>query len=421
MAAVRLNPKFRPLTQPYRFKVMYGGRGGGKSWAAALVLVSHANKQRIKVVCARAFQNSIAESSKELVEACIRKLGLEYRFKITEKEIINVVTKSRFIFIGIERNPGAVKSLEGCDICWVEEANQVGRKALDMLIPTIRKNKSEIWFTFNPEIEEDPVYKDFVTNTPDNCVLIKINYTDNPDCPQVLIDEANRCKMLSEARYRHIWLGEPGWPDEALYSADDFPVVDDPQYDVVFVTADTAMVGKPDADGTGICIWGATYGPDHTRTLTLLDWDKRQVDGRLLGDMVKPFIRSAQSYAQQRMADGYDCEYKGIWIEAKGSGIMLLQSLEAENVMCFPLDGRHWGQRAKGDRAIGTSTIIKNQQVQFSRHAAEKMVNFKGSNENHFYRELKSFRTAIREQEDDLIDNLNYAVILVWELGDNDK
>lgn len=421
MAVVKMNPIFKPLTDPMRFKVLYGGRGGGKTWAVGFILAHQSNRQRIKIVCARAFQNSIAESSKEMIESCIRMLGIEHRFKITEKEIINIHTKSRFIFIGIERNPGAVKSLEGADICWVEEANQCGRDAIDMLIPTIRKPNSEVWFSFNPELDTDPVYVDFVTNKPDNCTLIKVNYTDNPDCPQVLLDEAERCKALSESRYRHIWLGEPGWPDEALYSLDDFPVIENPAYDMVFVTADTAMVGKPDADGTAICVWGATYGSPNERRLVLLDWDKRQVDGRLLADMVKPFIQSAQSYVFERMQAGHECEYKGIWIEAKGSGIMLLQSLEAENVDCFQLDGRHWGARAKGDRAIGTSTIVKNRQVQFSRHAAEKVVNFKGSIENHFYRELKSFRTAIREQEDDLIDNLNYAVILTWELGDNDK
>lgn len=418
--AVKLNPLFKPLIKAKRFKVMYGGRGGGKSWAAAHVLVMQSNKQRLKIVCARAFQNSIAESSKELIESCIRQQRLESRFKITEKEIVHVITGARFIFIGIERNPGAVKSLEGCDICWVEEANQIGRKALDMLLPTIRKPNSEIWFTFNPDLEEDPVYNDFVKNQRDDAVLIPINYTDNPDCPQVLIDEAERCRALSESRYRHIWLGEPGWPDEALYHIDDFPIVDDPVYDVVFVIADTAMVGKPDADGTAITIWGGQYGDANSARLTLLDWDKRQIDGRLLKDMTLPFISSAQAYAEAMTARRRACHYAGAWIEAKGSGIILLQQLEAIGKTCQPLDRKHWTNRAKGDRAVGASHIIKSHQVQISRAAYEKTINFKGSIENHLLRELKNFRVSVREQEDDLVDNVNYAVILFWELENDD-
>lgn len=418
--AVRLNPIFRPLVKAKRFKVLYGGRGGGKSWAAGHVLVSQASKQRLKIVCARAFQNSIAESSKELIESCIRMQGLEDQFKITEKEITNRVTGSRFIFIGIERNPGAVKSLEGCDICWVEEANQIGRKALDMLIPTIRKPNSEIWFTFNPDIEDDPVYADFVKNPRDDAVLVKINYTNNPDCPQVLIDEAERCRVISESRYRKIWLGEPGWPYEALYTPDDFPIVDDPEYDVVFAITDTAMVGKPDADGTAITIWGGKFGDANSAYITLLDWDKRQVDGRLLKDMVTPFIASANAYAQAKIEQGRACNYAGLWVEAKGSGLILLQQLEASRVLCHPLDRKQWGHRSKGDRALGTSHIIKSRQVRISRHAYEKTINFKGTIENHFYREVKNFRLSVRDQEDDLVDNLNYAVIMFWELESDD-
>lgn len=203
--------KFAPLYQPYRHKALFGGRGSGKSHGIgeALVIISAQSEKRI--VGARQFQNSIRDSSKTLIEQKIRKLKLEKQFFIGKTEIVNEKTGSRFTFIGLERNPDSARSLEGCDICWVEEARNISQTSIDTLVPTIRKKGSEIWWSWNPVKPEDPIEKMFRTgNTaPHRSYIQHIGYQDNPwffstEMPA----EMRRAMRENLKRYQHIWLGE---------------------------------------------------------------------------------------------------------------------------------------------------------------------------------------------------------------------
>lgn len=207
---VYFGERFMPLFERYRHKAFFGGRGSGKSHAIATALVIISNKHNLLIVCARQFQNSIKDSSKELIETKIRLLGLESNFKITDREIINVMTGARFIFIGLDRNPESAKSLEGADICWVEEARTINERSMEILIPTIRKPGSEIWWSWNPEQADDPVDFYFRGATPPpNSLIQRVGIEDNPwfyhsEMPHEMwhMQEGN------PKRYRHVWLGE---------------------------------------------------------------------------------------------------------------------------------------------------------------------------------------------------------------------
>ncbi|EFO3873569.1 PBSX family phage terminase large subunit [Escherichia coli] len=204
-----INPIFEPLIEAHRYKVAKGGRGSGKSWAIARLLVEAARRQPVRILCARELQNSISDSVIRLLEDTIEREGYSAEFEIQRSMIRHLGTNAEFMFYGIKNNPTKIKSLEGIDICWVEEAEAVTKESWDILIPTIRKPFSEIWVSFNPKNILDDTYQRFVVNPPDDICLLTVNYTDNPHFPEVLRLEMEECKRRNPTLYRHIWLGEP--------------------------------------------------------------------------------------------------------------------------------------------------------------------------------------------------------------------
>jgi phage terminase large subunit len=217
LAKVDLLPVFYRLIDgtSKRFTVYHGGRGGAKSVNVAMALVLLTQWDKLRIVCGRQFQNSIQESAYQEIVAAIDRLGVGYDFDVTEKYIKNKRTGARFIFRGVEKNPQAVKSLANVDIYWGEEANDYNKTSLDLLIPTIRKAGSRFIFTMNIGLTTDPMYTRFIENPNERTDCIAINYTDNPWCPQELIDEANDCLARSPEDYDHIWLGKPWTRSEA--------------------------------------------------------------------------------------------------------------------------------------------------------------------------------------------------------------
>lgn len=191
-----------------RFKVLYGGRGSSKSWTVAQALIELADSVPLFILCAREVQKSIKDSSKKLLEDTIKRYGLQDRFTCTLSEIRNNATGSVFIFSGLRDSDG-LKSAEGVDICWIEEANTISQKSIDDVIPTIRKKNSEVWFTFNPDQPDDPIYNKFVGSEPPEGAIVKlVNFMDNPWFPKVLHKEMEDCRTRNPDKYRHIWLGE---------------------------------------------------------------------------------------------------------------------------------------------------------------------------------------------------------------------
>lgn len=190
-----------------RYKVAYGGRGSGKSWAAARCLIALAVKSKIRVLCTRQLQTSIANSVHKLLSDTIQELGLSDSFEITRDQI-RCINGSEFFFKGIQNNVNEIKSIEGINYCWVEEAQSVSENSWEVLIPTIRKENSEIWITFNPDREEDATYQRFIVNPPPDSIIKLVNYTDNPWFPDVLRKEMEYCKETDYGKYEHIWLGK---------------------------------------------------------------------------------------------------------------------------------------------------------------------------------------------------------------------
>ena len=194
------------LFEPCRYKVAYGGRGGAKSWGIARALLILAAKSQLRILCAREFQTSIKDSVHKLLSDQIEALGLLGFYEITQTAIRGK-NGSEFAFVGLKNNVANVKSFEGVDICWVEEAQTVSRLSWNTLIPTIRKEKSEIWISFNPELESDETYQRFVLNPPANSKVVKINWSDNPWFPETLKLEKDALKARDIEAYNTVWEG----------------------------------------------------------------------------------------------------------------------------------------------------------------------------------------------------------------------
>lgn len=202
------NP-FTELYRPHRYKVFFGGRGSGKSFSVAQALVLIASRVEVRVLCCREIQNSIRDSSYQLLKDMVGRLGLESRFVFTDQEIRCPSTGARFIFKGLLRNEQSVKSTEGIDICWVEEAQTVSEVSWEVLIPTIRKANSEIWVTFNPLNADDPTTERFINHPPPEAYVRKVNFDENPFFPEELRREMEWDKKNDFEKYLHIWEGYP--------------------------------------------------------------------------------------------------------------------------------------------------------------------------------------------------------------------
>lgn len=200
--------KLRFLFEPARYKVLYGGRGGAKSWGVARALLLEGVQKPIRVLCAREFQNSIRESVHHLLESQIEALGLKSFYEIQTATIIGI-NGTEFVFTGLHNNTNGIKSFEAIDRVWVEEAQSVSKKSWDDLIPTIRKLGSEIWITYNPELESDETHQRFVINPPSDAIVAKVNWQDNPwfedtTLPQERLDTLKR----DPEGYQNIWEGK---------------------------------------------------------------------------------------------------------------------------------------------------------------------------------------------------------------------
>ena len=209
-AKARFPAKLKCLFVPEkaRYRVLYGGRGGSKSWNIARALLLKGCEQKIRVLCAREYQTSIKDSVHKLLCDQIFALGIEAHYEITERSLRGT-NGTEFIFVGVKNNTNNVKSIEGIDICWVEEAQSVTPNSWNVLVPTIRKADSEIWISFNPELPTDETWKRFVMNPPENAVVQKINWSDNPYFPEVLDLERRALQGRDMEAYNNVWEGIP--------------------------------------------------------------------------------------------------------------------------------------------------------------------------------------------------------------------
>lgn len=198
----------KPLRHPSRYKVLWGGRGGGKSYAIADQLLVEGTQSPQRILCAREYQASIKDSVHRLLADRIEHWGLSGFYDVQRDTIIGR-NGTTFIFRGVRHNVQSIKSMSGLTRVWVEEAQTVSEESWRILIPTIRDEGSEIWLSLNPNRKEDATSQRFIENPPDECVKIKINWDGNPYFPDTLDRERKRDReRLDPATYAHIWDGE---------------------------------------------------------------------------------------------------------------------------------------------------------------------------------------------------------------------
>jgi len=205
---LKITKQFKPFLDPqYRYLVSYGGRGGAKSWSIAQILVLRAFQKPTRILCVREVQRSISESVLQLLADTIERMGLRDYFDVQKTQIIGT-NGSRFIFEGVKSNISKVKSMEGIDICFCEEADQLSYSSWMTLIPTVRKEGSQFMISFNPNDEMDDTYQRFVVNTPPQTYVVKTNWSENPWFPNQLNKERLYLKEKNTDLYNHIWEGE---------------------------------------------------------------------------------------------------------------------------------------------------------------------------------------------------------------------
>lgn len=202
------------LFLPKRYKIAHGGRGGAKSWSFARVLLILGAQKRLRILCLREIQNSIDESVKKLLEDQAEALGLQGFYRSTSKRIIGA-NGTVFLFFGLNHGVRKLKSMEGIDIVWIEEADQIREGNWDILIPTIRRDPpwgpfgegSEIWISFNPHLATDATYRMFVLKPPKDSYVVRINYRDNPFFGPTLEKERLDLKERDPDKYLNVYEG----------------------------------------------------------------------------------------------------------------------------------------------------------------------------------------------------------------------
>lgn len=200
-------PAFKGLFTPKRYKIYYGGRGGGKSQAVALALLAKGMQTPTRVLCTRELQISIADSVHRLLSDLIRKHHLEGFYEILQTTIRGK-NGTEFLFKGLKHNITEIKGLEGIDLVWVEEAENISERSWELLIPTIRKDGSEIWIVLNPRNATDPTYRRFIAQQHDDVMACKVSWRDNPFFPDVLRKEMEKLQQIDPEAAAHIWEGE---------------------------------------------------------------------------------------------------------------------------------------------------------------------------------------------------------------------
>lgn len=218
--------KLQCLFKANRYKFIRGGRGSGKSWGIARALLILGAGKKLRILCTREVQKSIKQSVHQLLSDQIQSLGLGQFYEVLATEIRGA-NGTQIFFAGLsDMTADSIKSFEGCDIVWLEEAQTLTKRSLTILIPTIRKEGSEIWASYNPELETDPIHDMAVVNPPPGAVSVLMNYNDNPWFPGTLEAERLHAKAtMRPADYAHVWEGQCKPAVEGAIYADEIAAV----------------------------------------------------------------------------------------------------------------------------------------------------------------------------------------------------
>ena len=212
---VQFPEKALPLFTPAPYKVMYGGRGGSKSWDMARAILALGANRKLFVVCGREIQRSIKDSVHKLLSEQVSELGLSSLYDVQEQKILGK-NGTEIVFVGVRNNITSIKSMEGIDIFWLTEAVHVSNHTWDTLLPTVRRDPpfgpfgkgSEVWLDFNPDLATDDTYQRWVLNPPADCLVIEVNWNDNPWFPDILKRQMEEMRLRDHDEYLTVWEGK---------------------------------------------------------------------------------------------------------------------------------------------------------------------------------------------------------------------
>jgi len=438
---LQLTDDFWPLlTQRGRYKVYFGGRGAGKSIAIAKALLWLSVRVKIRVLCTREIQHTIAQSVHAGLRAAIDDMGYSRYFTITNNAIRSLVG-SEFIFMGLRADPMEIKSLHGINIVWVEEAQAVSERSWDILTKTIRKIKDtdadpEIWVSFNPFAEDDATYKLFIKGKtsierhfPGSFVKL-VNWDHNPwfascgleaerqaDIARIdeCVDEAGKTEAY--LKVLHIWEGRVHkLPGGNFFSLNSMLIEGKPAQmpshpTFIFCAIDTAMKTGKERDGCGIVYFALDIFNTCEYPLYILDWDYFQMDGAFLVEYLPTIYGKLEHFAQVTKAlQGA----KGAHIEDQQSGTILIQQAENLGYEVHRIQSKLM-MMGKSERCLNVSGYVHLGQVKIIQEAFEKSVTYKGETKNHLLDQVLSFSASVKEAAnvwDDLRDAWAYGIAI---------
>lgn len=414
----KLNPALREFwTTPARNRILCGGRASSKSWDAAGFAIFLAQFAEVKFLCVRQFQNNIAESVYSLLKIQIKRFGLSDKFKITENKITCIATGSEFSFYGLWKNIEEIKSFEGVDVLWIEEAHGLTEEQWQILEPTIRKEGSQVWIVFNPRFSHDFVYENFILTPQPDTIIRKINYDENPFLSETLLKIIKAA--MDKPWFAHVYLGMVRDGDQffALPAmlVDGAGVSEIVSVDYVFAVIDTAIKDGKEHDGTGVVFFGHTKNRGYP--LIILDYDYVQIKGSVLEEWLPGIFDNLEHLSRQHIAIMGSA---GVFIEDKGSGTILLQQAEKHGWPAQPIPA-NLTAAGKDGRAISVSGYVFQEMVKFTEHAYKKTIEFKGVRKNHLLSQVVSFRPGDKDaykRADDLLDCFTGGIAIA--LGDSE-
>lgn len=293
-----------------RNRVLYGGRSSSKSWDAAGFAIFLAQAFTVKFLCARQFQNKIEESVYTLLVATIDRYGLRDQFRILESKIIHRRTGSEFIFYGLWRHINEIKSLEGVDVCWLEEAHALTPAQWRVLEPTVRKEGSQFWLIFNPILSTDFVWRRFVLNPPPGTISRMINFDENPFLSDTMLRVIEAARDEDEDEFNHVYRGLPRDDDEGAVIKRSWAMAAIDAHKALGIEpSGRNQIGFDVADsGTDKCALVHAYGP-------LATWSEQWKAGE--DELLKSATRARAACVERSASLVYDSIGVGAGVGAK--------------------------------------------------------------------------------------------------------
>lgn len=338
---IQIPDKMLPFTRPKRHKVARGGRGGAKSHSVAKLLIARSVARPTRWLCTREVQKSIKDSVHKLLADQIAAMNVGYHFDV-QATTIKAHNGGEFLFSGLQDHTvDSIKSYEGCDGAWIEEAHSVSARSAEVLVPTIRAPGSELWWTYNPNDEEDYVHQRFVIQGDPNAIVVEINWRDNPWFPPELEMERVQLKAINDDLYQHVWEGKCRSLAGLLFKRKWFKRYDKlPDNLSMYLSTDYAATEADEDNEPDFTSLGA-WGLDTTGDLFAVDWWTDQADPERWIDAACGMVR--------RHATKMWFEEKGTLLRAVDSAIR--KRLREKNVFVHREALASAGSKA--ERALG--------------------------------------------------------------------